>query len=85
MIASTRQAVEELADTFKKNIHEVQAYFRVKTRGTTWRQILATATVTDMPRAAYNVTKIPFSIVFTANESYFHDVNNDASAFSGIT
>jgi hypothetical protein len=71
LIANSRQTVEELADTFKGELDYAQGYLRVKTRGENWRQILASVTSIDMPRAAYQVTKIPFTITFTANDPYF--------------
>lgn len=74
LIGDDRQTVEELADAFKQNIDQTQAYLRFKTRGETWRQILATATNVSMPREAYHVTKIPFSITFTANDPFWQAV-----------
>lgn len=85
LIASDRQSVEELADEFKQNIDQVQAYLRFKTRGNTWRQILATATNVSMPRKAYQVTKIPFTITFTANDPFFQLMGEYAENFEGIS
>lgn len=85
LLASSRQAVEELADEFKKNVDQVQAYLRLKTRGNTYRQILATATNIDMPRVAYHVTKIPFTITFTANNPFFEGLDTESDTFTGIT
>lgn len=85
LIAETRQEVEELADTFKQNIDQTQAYLRFKTRGNQYRQILATATSVDMKRAAFHVTKIPFTITFTANDPFFELVGGEADNFTGIS
>lgn len=85
LIASSRQAVEELADTFKGQLDYTQGYLRMKTRGENWRQILATVTSIDMPRAAFNITKIPFTVTFTANDPYFQEMDNESETFLGIT
>lgn len=85
LIAATRQAVEELADEFKKNIDTVQGVLRMKTRGENWRQIVATATIVSMPRAAYHVTKIHFTVTFTANSPFFEAVTSESDTFEAIT
>lgn len=85
LIANSRQTVEELADTFKWELDFAQGYLRIKTRGENWRQILASVTSIDMPRAAYQVTKIPFSITFTANDPYFQEMDNQSETFIGVT
>ena len=85
LIGSSREAVELLADEFKGEIDQTQGILRFKTRGSSYRQILATVTSVDMKRLAYHVTKIPFSITFTANDPFWTDVSGISKTLSSLT
>lgn len=85
LIASSREAVELLADEFKGEIDQTQGVLRYKSRGNKYREIVATCTSVDMKRQAYHVTKIPFTLTFTANDPFWKDVTGDSKSIPGNT
>jgi hypothetical protein len=74
LIAASREAVELLADEFKGEIDQMQGVLRYKSRGSNYREIVATCTSVDMKRQAYHVTKIPFTLTFTANDPFWSGI-----------
>jgi len=85
LIAASREAVELLADEFKGEIDEAQGILRYKSRGDNYREILATCTSVDMKRQAYHVTKIPFTLTFTANDPFWRDIAGASKSIAGNT
>lgn len=74
--AKTAEKLENLIDNFKKSFNEKEGFFRWKSVGGVYREILATASSIEFDRRNYHITFVPFTLILQANSVYWREKTN---------
>lgn len=84
LVCESRSELESLMDEIKKSCYAPSSSLRyVDSNGT--REITASLVSASFKREHYNLSWVPFVLVFESDDAFWRDVSNGSYSFGGIT
>lgn len=85
IVCDTAEELEAKIDEIKAAIGQPKGLLKYQRSDGTFREIHATLVNEPLERESYNITWIPFSLEFKANDPFWRDSAPDSQVYSGVT